>query len=103
VGQLACWGSRGDITPGTEVQRTEQQMTCKSWRRAAPRGPRTGSRATKTEYRFAMWRFGSGPAIEVFKAHQNITVCVCVCVCVCVSFENPEHWGSSEECCCCHC
>ena len=35
----------------------------------------------------AMWRLGSGPAIELFQAH-NIKA-----VCMHLSFRNPEHWG----------
>ena len=32
-----------------------------------------------------MWRLGSGPTIELFKAYQNVKA-----VCICLSFGNLE-------------
>jgi hypothetical protein len=45
----------------------------------------------------ATWRLGSGPAIELFKAHPNIKTveCVCVCVYVCV-FAYVFHSGTQN-------
>ena len=47
----------------------------------------------------AMQRFGSGSAIEQFKAYQNRMPCarVCVCVCVCVFRLGIKNIGAGSK------
>ena len=57
------------------------------------------------EKALATWKFGSGPAIELFKVYLNIRPSVCMCLCVrecAFSLGNPEpqNIGVGSESCC---